>query len=131
MSAAAMTIAAPRLADSRGMVATLLGFRYFLLLMALCGISNDLIYNESFGLPVNLFDSRWTSDGTSWKRTGDSVYPVGFDPVWMFKDNELIFTNSMKMKISVVMGVAQMIFGMFLQLIKEVRRRDWIQLRLG
>jgi V-type H+-transporting ATPase subunit a len=29
------------------------------------------------------------------------------------------------------MGVSQMVFGMFLQLIKQVRRRDWIQLWLG
>jgi vacuolar-type H+-ATPase subunit I/STV1 len=46
MAASAMIIATQRLADVRGMVAMLLGLRYFQLLMALCGISNGLISNE-------------------------------------------------------------------------------------
>jgi hypothetical protein len=38
----------------------------------------------------------------------------------MFKDNELIDTNSlnMKMKTAVCMGISQMMFGMIPQLIK-------------
>jgi V-type H+-transporting ATPase subunit a len=42
----------------------------------------------------------------------------------MFKDNELIFTNSLKMKIAMCMGISQMLFWMILQLIKQTRRRD-------
>jgi V-type H+-transporting ATPase subunit a len=114
------------------MAGTIFGFRYFLLLMAVCGMYNGLLYNEWFGLPINIFGSQWREKaGSVWERSGRGVYPIGLDPVWMFKDNELIFTNSMKMKISVVMGVSQMVFGMCLQLIKQVRRKDWIQLWLG
>jgi V-type H+-transporting ATPase subunit a len=102
-----MIVAAPRLAGSGGMAATL---------MAICGI-----YNETFGLPINMFGSHWKPTNTSsWNQSDPGVYAFGLDPVWMFKDNELIFTNSMKMKISVVVGITMMIFGMFLQLIKQI-----------
>jgi V-type H+-transporting ATPase subunit a len=129
----ALIVMARKQGNVKGMLGSILEFRYFLLLMALCGIYNGLIYNEWFGLPVNLFGSHWrrANQTISWNRTDPGVYAFGLDPVWMFKDNELIFTNSMKMKIAVVMGVTQMVFGMFLQLIKQVRRKDWIQLWLG
>ena len=114
------------------MLDTLLGFRYFLLVMSICGLYNGLLYNECFGLPIDIFGShyRYAGDGV-WKKTDPAIYPVGLDPVWIFKDNELIYTNSMKMKISVVIGIIQMVFGMILQLIKQVRRRAWIELFLG
>jgi V-type H+-transporting ATPase subunit a len=133
LTAIGMIVAAPRFSKTGGMAGTILGFRYFLLLMAICGMYNGLVYNEWFGLPIDLLGSHWhhEENQTQWTRSDPGVYPFGLDPVWMFKDNELIYTNSMKMKISVVMGITQMIFGMFLQLIKQVRRRDWIQLYLA
>ena len=135
LMAIALIVAYPKLKGGGELFQTVLGFRYFLLVMALCGIYNGFLYNECFGLPIDIFGSHYAEhevNGTHvWLRTDNGTYPFGLDPVWIFKDNELIFTNSLKMKISVVMGILQMVFGMFLQLIKQVRRRAWIELALG
>jgi len=42
-------------------------------------------------------------------------YPFGIDWMWHGATNELIFVNSMKMKLSVLFGVLQMLVGIFLR----------------
>jgi V-type H+-transporting ATPase subunit a len=44
-----------------------------------------------------------------------SVYPFGMDPSWHISENELLFYNSMKMKMSVVLGIFQMTLGILLK----------------
>lgn len=52
--------------------------------------------------------------------SSEDVYPFGVDPVWHVADNQLLFLNSLKMKLSVVFGVVQMTFGITLKMANAV-----------
>ena len=41
----------------------------------------------------------------------DCVYPFGIDPTWYGATKEINFINSLKMKLSVILGVAHMLLG--------------------
>lgn len=48
-------------------------------------------------------------------RDPDCVYPVGVDPAWYMSKSELTYLNSLKMKLAVILGVAQMSLGVVLK----------------
>jgi V-type H+-transporting ATPase subunit a len=86
-----------------------------------------MIYNDWFAIGLNLFGSKYSwPDGTNTEKGtaaelvsyyGDpsAVYPFGVDPSWHVSENELLFYNSMKMKMSVVIGISQMTMGILLK----------------
>jgi V-type H+-transporting ATPase subunit a len=93
-----------------------------------CGI----IYNDFMAIPIWAFDSCYdvievhtTHNETDHKEghhtpleaipKEDCVYPVGVDPVWYMGTNELGFLNSLKMKLSVILGVLQMSLGIVMK----------------
>jgi len=99
--------------------------RYMITMMGFFAIYAGFVYNDCFSLGLNLFTSRWefygqdygeVTEGTAAYTTGDfgaseSVYPFGLDPAWKVSSNELLFFNSFKMKLSVILGIIQMFIG--------------------
>ncbi|KAL0370053.1 UNVERIFIED_CONTAM: V-type proton ATPase subunit a1 [Sesamum angustifolium] len=100
----------------------LFGGRYVLLMMSLFSIYCGLIYNEFFSIPFHIFGSsayRCRDATCSDARTVGLVkyrdtYPFGVDPSWRGSRSELPFLNSLKMKMSILFGVAQMNLGIIL-----------------
>jgi len=60
------------------------------------------------------------------RKANDAVYPFGLDPAWWRASNELSFSNSYKMKMSIIMGVLQMNMGLFLSLLNSLHFRNAI-----
>ncbi|XVF63769.1 hypothetical protein PTKIN_Ptkin09bG0113600 [Pterospermum kingtungense] len=97
------------------------GGRY-VIMMALFSIYTGLIYNEFFSVPFELFGPsayRCHNPSCSDASTAGLVkvrvtYPFGVDPKWHGTRSELPFLNSLKMKMSILLGVAQMNLGIIL-----------------
>lgn len=92
--------------------------RYLLLLMGLFSTYCGFIYNDFTSIPVELFGkSCYVTDHSTniVSRKNDCVYQVGVDPKWYLAKNELAFLNSLKMKISVILGVMQMSLGVLMR----------------
>ena len=73
--------------------------------MGAFSVYTGLIYNDIFSKNLHLFHSGWEFNGTSTGVSNGHTYPFGLDPAWHSAENALIFTNSYKMKMSIVIGV--------------------------
>ncbi|KNZ63961.1 uncharacterized protein VP01_1080g15 [Puccinia sorghi] len=94
--------------------------RYIILLMGAFAVFTGLMYNDIFSLSLTLAPSAWKwpdqiSPGTVTAELTDARYPLGIDPNWHGAENNLIFTNSLKMKMSIILGVIHMTFAICLQ----------------
>eukprot|EP00010_Vexillifera_abyssalis_P005770 CAMPEP_0201552272 /NCGR_PEP_ID=MMETSP0173_2-20130828/14590_1 /ASSEMBLY_ACC=CAM_ASM_000268 /TAXON_ID=218659 /ORGANISM="Vexillifera sp., Strain DIVA3 564/2" /LENGTH=910 /DNA_ID=CAMNT_0047962725 /DNA_START=22 /DNA_END=2754 /DNA_ORIENTATION=+ len=98
------------------MVKTCYDGRYVLLLMSLFAMYMGFLYNECFAVPLNFFGvdmfeyPHGNPAGPEYLRT----YPVGVSPAWKIATNNLLYYNSLKMKMSILIGVSQMVFGICL-----------------
>ena len=105
--------------------------RYFFLLCGFFAFFNGWIYNDFFATPLGIFGSCYKNEKDEngekiAKRKGDCVYPIGLDPKWYVAVNELAFLNSFKMKMSVIIGVLQMILGLFLKGMNGIYFGDYV-----
>ena len=88
--------------------------RYIMLMMGVFSMYTGLIYNDAFSKPLTLFPSQWEwpSDFQEGQTVDASLnnkgyrYPFGLDWGWHGTENDLLFSNSYKMKLSILMGWA-------------------------
>ncbi|MCI4384922.1 hypothetical protein PGIGA_G00044380 [Pangasianodon gigas] len=128
--------------------------RYIILLMGLFSVYTGIIYNDCFSKSLNVFGSSWSvrpmfetgkGNWTSEVLEENSLlqldpavpgvfggpYPIGIDPIWNMATNKLSFLNSYKMKMSVILGVTQMLFGVTLSLFNHIYFKKPLNIWLG
>uniref|UniRef100_A0A8C4FBL9 V-type proton ATPase subunit a n=1 Tax=Dicentrarchus labrax TaxID=13489 RepID=A0A8C4FBL9_DICLA len=112
--------------------------RYIILMMGLFSIYTGLIYNDCFSKSLNIFGSGWSVKAINKTLQTNAVltldpnvsgvfsgpYPFGIDPIWNMAVNRLSFLNSYKMKMSVVIGVIHMSFGVVLSVFNHLHFRQ-------
>ena len=129
-----------------GLLNDVLQLRYFVLLLGFASIYCGFVYNEFFAIPMNLFPSCYEiNDREIWGasltedhevdgeytylRTGFQCnYPVGIDPIWGLSKNRLSFSNNVKMKLSVIIGVVHMMIGIIIKGTNSVYFSRWATL---
>ncbi|XP_071755126.1 V-type proton ATPase 116 kDa subunit a 3 isoform X2 [Centroberyx gerrardi] len=123
------------------------GGRYLILLMGLFSVYTGAIYNDCFSRCLSIFPSGWHLQPMNWSDetlresqylsldpnvTGvfQGPYPFGIDPVWRLANNHLSFLNSYKMKMSVIIGVVHMTFGVCLSYFNYSHSGQWANVLL-
>jgi len=87
--------------------------RYIMLMMGVFSMYTGLIYCDAFSKEIVIFPSMWNwpsefSEGqeVSATRVPGYTYPFGMDWRWHDTENDLLFSNSYKMKMSILLGWA-------------------------
>jgi V-type H+-transporting ATPase subunit a len=95
---------------TNSMLVYLWPYRYIILLLGIFSVYCGFIYNEAGALPLTMFETCFNrKDGFT------CTYPFGFDSIWKTGSNELIYVNSYKMKLSVVIACFHLVLGIFLK----------------
>merc|ERR1719210_826834 len=112
--------------------------RFLVLSLGIFATFAGFMYNDFFSIGLPIFESGWEDlEGKGeFQPTydvknsgGPGPYPFGLDWRWVGASNELLYVNSLKMKLSVLFGVLQMIVGVLLRwgnALKEGNLTDFI-----
>ena len=100
-----------------GVLQILLNGRFIILLCSISSIWFGLLYGDFAGLPIKLFKSQFETGKT---------YPFGIDHRWHHAENSMTFTNSLKMKLSLILGFFHMTLGSIISLLNSFYDRDMI-----
>ena len=121
-----------KLYKSKSLLKSLLFARYFFLLMGFFSVYCGLLYNDFLSVPVDCgtcYDiKKYNKKGSMVKKDENCKYKFGLDPVWYISSNELAFVNSLKMKLSVILGVFQMVIGILLKGLNAIFEKDYVEL---
>jgi V-type H+-transporting ATPase subunit a len=103
-------------------VPAIYGARYLVLSLGIFATYAGFMYNDFFSIGLQLFDSGFDTPEGEYgpyvpntdltNSGGPGPYPFGLDWAWAGASNELLYVNSMKMKLSVLFGVIQMTLGL-------------------
>lgn len=116
-----------------GLLKMMLPLRYFITMMGFFAIYCGLIYNDFVSLNFDFFGSCYNPDvvcnkgctsacqdetvgcymqKSQYKHCG---YKFGMDPIWGKSENSTTYINSLKMKLSVIIGVIHMVLGVIMK----------------
>ncbi|KAG2432238.1 hypothetical protein HXX76_009157 [Chlamydomonas incerta] len=139
-------------------LAMLYGGRYIILMMGIFSFYLGLIYNEFFSMPVIIFgrtkfkcfhadgseildeagqpisgsidprDCQMVYHGVLKMPAGSAPVVFGMDPIWHGRKTELSYFNSIKMKMSILIGVTHMNFGILNSLYNNIFFRDYLSI---
>ena len=121
-----------KIARSKSILKQILFARYFLLLMGFFAVYCGFLYNDFLSVPIDTgtcYDIAKNSTRTAHvRKKKDCSYKFGLDPIWYVATNELSFINSLKMKLSVILGVFQMVLGILLKGLNAIFQKDFTEL---